>query len=89
MGEEVSSHLVEVYRTMAIHVKKGFDPTISTRTETLCGLAPEYATAGYNGEWELVYRLDTGQAVHRLDICPACLKAIQAYQRRHKRPTLP
>jgi hypothetical protein len=39
---------------MAIHVKQGFDPRISTRTETLCGLAPEYATAGYNGEWELV-----------------------------------
>ena len=74
---------------MAIHVKKGFDPKVSEHTGTLCGLTPEYATAGYNGEWELVYRLDTGQAVHQLDVCPACLNAIQAYKRQHKRPTLP
>ena len=74
---------------MALHVRTGFDPKILTHTKTLCGMAPTYATAGYNGNWELVYRLDTGQALHLQDICPACLKLIQAYKRQHKRPTVP
>jgi hypothetical protein len=88
-GKMLQSNLLEVNRTMIVHVKKDFDPEVLTHTKTLCGMAPEYATAGYNGEWELVHRLDTGQALHQLDVCPACLKVIQAYQGRHKRPTLP
>ena len=83
------SNLLGVNRTMAVHVNKDFDLEVPTHTGTLCGMAPEYATVGYNVEWELVHRLDTGQAVHQLDICPACLKMIQAYKGRHKRPLLP
>lgn len=74
---------------MTLHVREGFDPKILTPTKTLCGMAPTHATAGYNGEWALVYRLDTGQALHPQDICPACLNVIQTHERRHKRPTMP
>jgi hypothetical protein len=83
------SNLLGANRTMTVHVKQDFDPEVFTHTKTLCGMAPEYATAGYNGEWGLVHRLDTGQAVHQLDVCPACLKVTQVYKGRHKRPILP
>lgn len=74
---------------MTIHVKQGFDPRVLTKTGTLCGLAQPYVKAGYNAEWDLVYGLQTGQALRLHDVCPSCLQAIQAYKRQYKRPTLP
>ncbi len=74
---------------MVMHVKKGFDPKVTTSAGTLCGMAPQYATAGYNGECELVYRLDTGQVVDQRNVCPTCFSKLQDYKRQHKRPILP
>lgn len=74
---------------MIIHVKQGFDPRVHTQTKALCGIAPPYVKAGYNAEWDLVYGLQTGQAMRLHDVCPSCLRAIQAYKRQYKRPTLP
>lgn len=74
---------------MTIHVKKGFDPRVLTKRGALCGLAQQYAKAGYNAEWDLVYGLQTGQALRLHDVCPSCLRAIQASKRHFKRPTLP
>jgi hypothetical protein len=74
---------------MTIHVKQGFDPSVLTKTSALCGLAQQYVKAGYNAEWDLVYGLQTGQALRLHDVCPSCLRAIQAHKRQYKRPTLP
>ena len=74
---------------MTIHVKQGFDPRVLTKTSALCGLALEYVKAGYNAEWDLVYGLQTGQMLRHHDVCPSCLRAIQAYKRQYTRPTLP
>ena len=74
---------------MTIHVKQGFDPRVLTKTSALCGLALEYVKAGDNAEWDLVYGLQTGQMLRLHDVCPSCLRAIQAYKRQYTRPTLP
>ncbi len=74
---------------MPIHIKQGFDPRVVTKTRALCGLAQPYVKAGYNAEWDLVYGLQTGQALRLHDVCPSCLCAIQVYKQQYKRPTLP
>jgi hypothetical protein len=74
---------------MSLHVKQGFDPRVLTQTSACCGLAQPYVKAGYNAEWDLVYDLPTGQALRLHDVYPSCLRAIQAYKRQHKHPTLP
>jgi hypothetical protein len=74
---------------MTLHVKQGFDPRVLTKTSALCGLARQYVKAGYNAERDLVYGLQTAQALRLHDVCPSCLRAIQAYKQQHKRPTLP
>jgi hypothetical protein len=74
---------------MTIHIKQGFDPRVVTKTRALCGLAHPYVKAGYNAEWDLVYGLQTGQALRLHDVCPSCLRAIQVYKQQYKRPTLP
>jgi len=61
LEQRFQSNLLGVNRTMAVHVNKDFDLEVPTHTGTLCGMAPEYATVGYNVEWELVHRLDTGK----------------------------
>ena len=67
---------------MTIHVRQEFDPTIPINSGSLCGLAPDATQTGYNPEWDIVYRLDTFQVVRFQDVCPTCLRAIQAYRSR-------
>jgi hypothetical protein len=74
---------------MPIHIKQGFDPRVVTKTRALCGLAQPYVKAGYNAEWDLVYGLQTGQALRLHEVCPSCLRAIQVYKQQYKRLTLP
>ena len=74
---------------MSLHVKRDFDPRGLTKTSALCGLAQQYVKAGYNAEWDLVYGLQTGQALRLHDVCPSCLRVIQVYKQKHKRPPLP
>ena len=74
---------------MTIHIKQGFDPRVVTKTRALCGLPQPYVKAGYNAEWDLVYGLQTGQALRLHDVCPSCLRAIQVYKQQYKRPMLP
>jgi hypothetical protein len=74
---------------MSPHVKRDFDPRVLTKTSALCGLAQQYVKAGYNAEWDLVYGLQTGQALRLHDVCPSCLRVIQVYKQKHKRPPLP
>jgi hypothetical protein len=65
---------------MKVHVRQEFDPTILTNAGSLCGLGPQATLAGYNPAWDIVYRLDTSQAIRFQDVCPSCLRAIQAYR---------
>lgn len=77
---------------MKIHVRRECDPKSHENSGSLCGLSPRLTKAGYNPEWDLVYRLDTLQAVRRQDICPSCLRAIEALKNtrtRGARPRLP
>jgi hypothetical protein len=76
---------------MAIHVRQELNPTVSMNSGSLCGLSPDLTQAGYNPAWDLVYRLDTWQAVRLQDVCPTCLGAIQTYKNTpgRKRPKLP
>jgi hypothetical protein len=65
---------------MKVHVRQEFDPTIPTNSGSLCGLAPQATLAGYNPEWDIVYWLDTYQAMRFQDVCPSCLRAIKVYR---------
>lgn len=74
---------------MQMQVRRECDPRTQGNSGSLCGLPPRLTQAGYNPAWDLMYRLDTLLARRRQDVCPACVRAIDALKKTQKRSARP